>query len=100
MGILQWLGIKSKADQIADFKSRKAIVIDVRSKPEFQSGHAKGSENIPLNNLLNRIDYIAKKNVPVITVCRSGARSGRAAAILKSKGIEALNGGPWQNLDR
>lgn len=99
MGILQWLGIKSKADRIAEFKARGAIVVDVRSKPEFQSGHAQGSENIPLNNILNRIDYLAKKKAPVITVCRSGARSGRAAAILKSKGIEALNGGPWQNLN-
>jgi rhodanese-related sulfurtransferase len=34
----------------------------------------------------------------VITVCRSGSRSGMAKSILKSAGIEVYNGGPWNVL--
>ena len=36
-----------------------------------------------------------KLGKPVITCCRSGARSGSAATILKQNGIDAINGGPW-----
>lgn len=100
MGILKWFGLKSKAEKIQDFLHRGAIVIDVRSKTEFQSGHVRGSENIPLNQIPNRMDAIAKRNKPVITVCRSGARSGRAASMLKSNGIDVINGGPWPSVER
>ena len=74
-----------------------ATIIDVRSKGEFQSGHLKGSINIPLKNLSENIGKI-NKNKPVITVCASGARSSAAKSILKANGFEAYNGGPWTNL--
>jgi phage shock protein E len=35
---------------------------------------------------------------PVITVCRSGARSGMGKSILAAAGLEAYNGGPWDSL--
>jgi hypothetical protein len=35
---------------------------------------------------------------PVITVCRSGTRSGVAKGILKSAGVEIYNGGAWTSL--
>ncbi|MEZ4928626.1 MAG: rhodanese-like domain-containing protein [Chitinophagales bacterium] len=37
-------------------------------------------------------------NKPVILCCASGARSGQATSILKSKGIDAVNAGAWQNV--
>ncbi|MDT0293631.1 rhodanese-like domain-containing protein [Mesonia ostreae] len=39
-------------------------------------------------------------NKPVITCCASGMRSSSAAAILKSKNIECINGGGWFNLSQ
>jgi phage shock protein E len=50
--------------------------------------------NIPLNELKLKSDLIRKWNKPVITVCRSGNRSGIAKGILKATGIDAYNGGP------
>jgi len=29
---------------------------------------------------------------------RSGARAGNAQSLLQSKGVEAINAGPWQNV--
>jgi len=75
-----------------------AVIIDVRSPGEYKSGHIKGSKNFPLDNIRNKVNDLKKLNKPVITVCRSGARSGMAKGILKSAGIEVYNGGPWFSL--
>lgn len=75
-----------------------AVIIDVRSPMEFKSGNIKGSKNFPVENIRSKVADIKKLNKPVITVCRSGARSGMAKSILKSAGIEVYNGGPWTSL--
>jgi rhodanese-related sulfurtransferase len=84
-----------------DFKelvSKGAVILDVRSVNEFKSGHISGSRNFPVETIRNKVSDIKKLNKPVITVCRSGARSGMAKSILKSAGIEVYNGGPWTSL--
>ena len=75
-----------------------AIIIDVRTSEEYKSGHLQGSKNIPLNILSNKIAELKKLNKPVITVCRSGARSSIAKNTLSSAGINVCNGGSWTNL--
>lgn len=84
-----------------DFKelvNNGAVIIDVRSPGEYKSGHIKGSKNFPLDTIRTKVNDLKKLNKPVITVCRSGARSGMAKGILKSAGIEVYNGGPWFSL--
>jgi phage shock protein E len=73
-----------------------AIIVDVRSPGEYAGGHAKGSKNIPLDKISEKIKAIKKWNKPVITCCASGMRSGTDASILKQNGVEAYNGGSWQ----
>ena len=75
-----------------------AIIIDVRTNGEFNLGHIPGSSNYPLDSIHSKIAEIQKLRKPVITVCRSGARSGVAKNILKKAGVEAFNGGPWDSL--
>jgi rhodanese-related sulfurtransferase len=72
-----------------------AMVIDVRSPEEYKLGHYKGSTNIPLNTLTQKIGLLKKNGKPVITVCRSGARSSMAQAMLLREGIDCYNGGAW-----
>jgi rhodanese-related sulfurtransferase len=74
-----------------------ATILDVRTPEEFRSGHPKGAINIPLDQIQGQMSKLDKSK-PVITCCRSGARSGMAADFLKSAGFEAYNGGPWQNV--
>ena len=85
-------------DLLQLYKERGAVVIDVRTKGEFQSGHGKSAKNIPLDQITAQADKIKAMNKPIIVCCRSGARSGQAAGILKSMGIDVVNGGPWQNV--
>ena len=78
--------------------SNGAVIVDVRSTGEFKAGHIPGSINFPLDNIRSKVAELKKLNKPVITVCRSGARSGMAKSILKSAGLEVYNGGPWTSL--
>lgn len=75
----------------------KAVVIDVCEAEEFAAGHVGGAKNIPLNQLEEKLSGAVKnKALPVILVCQTGARSGRALAIAKKLGYEqaqALAGG-------
>jgi rhodanese-related sulfurtransferase len=75
-----------------------ALIVDVRTPAEYNGGHIKGSLNIPLDQIGTKIAFLQNKKVPVITVCRSGARSGAAAGVLKNSGIEVYNGGAWDTL--
>ena len=100
MELLDFLGFGNKSQSIQEFIAKGAIIIDVRSPGEFAGGHIKGSRNIPLNEISTKIDEIKNQNKPVITCCASGMRSSQATSILKQNGIDALNGGGWQSLQR
>jgi phage shock protein E len=91
------LGFGPKTDY-AELLQNGAVIIDVRTKGEFQGGHIKGAINIPLQSLESNLSKI-KKDKPVITCCASGMRSASAKSILKSKGYtEVYNGGGWMSL--
>ncbi len=84
-----------------DFKALKengAVIIDVRTPHEFDGGHIQGSKNIPLDKIQKEVTAIKKIGKPIITVCKSGARSSMAKSILKGAGVEVYNGGPWNVL--
>ena len=95
MGIFNLFGGSTSVSSIEQYLENGAVVIDVRTIEEFVEGHVQGSKNIPLNTIGSRLDEIKNLNKPVITCCRSGARSGSAATILKQHGVDAINGGPW-----
>jgi len=58
-----------------------AILVDVREPAEWAPGHAEGARHIPLAQLGQRQRELPAGR-PVITLCRSGARSARAATLL------------------
>jgi rhodanese-related sulfurtransferase len=83
----------------SELVQKGAIIVDVRSKAEFSSGHIKGAINIPVNVLNNNLGQIKDKNKTIITCCASGMRSASAKNILKSHGYTTVyNGGGWSSL--
>jgi len=67
----------------------KAVVVDVCEAEEFATGHVVGARNVPLNQLEDKLAaQVKNKNLPLILVCQTGARSGRALAIAKKLGYE------------
>src|SRR5688572_26233680 len=85
-------------DSVDEALQKGAVIIDVRTKAEYDQGHVAGSKNIPLNEIKLKTEMIRNWNKPVITVCRSGSRSAAAKNILKSAGIDVYNGGAWDQL--
>ena len=75
----------------------KAVVVDVAENEEFSAGHVGGAKNIPLNQLEEKLPAMVKnKALPLILVCPTGARAGRALGIVKKLGYDqaqALGGG-------
>jgi rhodanese-related sulfurtransferase len=76
----------------AAFAMRDAArIIDVREPDEFtgELGHIPGAELVPLTTV-ERTASTWDKNAALIVVCRSGARSGRAAQALIRAGFRRV----------
>ena len=87
----------SANDAVQLINREKAVVVDVCEPGEFAAGHIVGSKNIPLADLSAKLATAVKnKSLPLILVCQSGARSGRAMAAAKTLGyaqVHSLGGG-------
>lgn len=91
-------GMGPKVDY-AELVKQGAVILDVRTKGEYSTGHIRGSINIPVDQLHNNMGRLSDKNKAIITCCASGMRSGSAKSILKSKGYtQVYNGGSWFSL--
>ena len=67
-----------------------AVLIDVREEEEVATGTLPGAVNIPLGQLLFHVaDF--DPEVAIALLCRSGNRSGQAAARLADLGFVAIN---------
>ena len=75
----------------------KAVLIDVCEPDEYAAGHVGGARNIPLGQLEEKLATVVKnKALPVVLVCKTGARSARAIAVARKLGFEkahSLSGG-------
>ena len=79
------------ATQLINHKN--ALVLDVREESEYKAGHVLNAKLIPLGKLNERIGELEKyRDKPVVVVCRSGARSANACALLGKQGfVEVYN---------
>jgi phage shock protein E len=91
---------KKMSAEIKEYLEKEAVVLDVRTLEEWDEGHTESAKHIVLTVIPLEIEQIKSWGKPVIAVCRSGARSGQAAQFLNQNGIDAINGGPWQNVDQ
>jgi rhodanese-related sulfurtransferase len=103
-GMLVWPVLKgagtaglTPAAAVQLINREKAVVVDVCETEEFAAGHIVGARNIPLNQLEEKLAGAVKnKALPLILVCQSGARSGRAVLMARKLGFEqaqSLGGG-------
>jgi rhodanese-related sulfurtransferase len=77
-------------DELAGLKDGGAFVLDVRNPDEYEEARVPGVVLIPLPELESR--YVELPVVDTVyVICRSGARSARAAEFLQSRGTNAVN---------
>jgi rhodanese-related sulfurtransferase len=76
-----------EAKEIMD--SEEAIVLDVRTKQEYDQGHIEGSVLLPVDEISAHAEEVLKdKNAKILVYCRSGNRSATAAKTLIEMGYE------------
>lgn len=73
-------------------KTTKGImIIDVRTKQEYQSGHISGARSIPVAEFASRIKELNKyKDSPILVHCASGGRSPAAVRILAKNNFSQI----------
>ncbi|MEO8104742.1 MAG: rhodanese-like domain-containing protein [Candidatus Saccharibacteria bacterium] len=86
--IIKNQGQNFSLEQLAEDLSEGGVLVDVRSASEFQSGHAKGAENVTLQAIQSGTMPSNNKQKPVYLYCHSGARAASASSLLKRAGYE------------
>ena len=85
-GLKQW----HLADAAKLPRDGSVTLLDTRTAEEYSAGHIDGFQNIPVDELRERIGEI-EAGKPVYVICQSGLRSYIAARILEGHGFEAYN---------
>ncbi len=68
-----------------------ALVIDVRTPPEYERGHLPMAHLLPYAQIANRIEaVVTDRDRPIVLYCHSGRRSGIAAATLQEMGYRRV----------
>lgn len=75
----------------------EALLIDVRSKTEFDRSHIAGAIHIPHRRIVRRLPVATGGGKPVLLYCRSGRRSGIACRRLRRRGYtQVFNAGGYR----
>jgi phage shock protein E len=74
-------------DALKTSNDSNSILVDVRTDAEWNEGYIETAIHIPLNELMQKIELIAKnKKQRIYLYCRSGNRSGKAEQVLQTNG--------------
>ena len=72
------------------------LLLDVRTRGEFEQGHLPGAMHIPINEIPRRIDELRPyRDRPILVYCRTDNRSSMARRYLVSQGysVSFVRGG-------
>lgn len=78
---------KISAEEVKELIKLQTVIIDVRTKEEYESGHIENAINIPYDNI-NSKTINNSKDTNIIVYCRSGSRSKTAANTLIKLGYK------------
>lgn len=67
-----------------------AVILDVREPQEHQQAHIDGTIDIPLGELVARLDEVPR-DATVYVLCHVGGRSAQATQYLEAQGYDAVN---------
>ncbi|MCB2289878.1 rhodanese-like domain-containing protein [Clostridium sp. CS001] len=72
-------------------EDKRFIILDVRTKEEYDDGHIPGAKLVPVQILPMKLDELSEfKDKPILVYCASGGRSPRA--------VDALVNDDFQNI--
>lgn len=70
---------------------KSIILLDVRTKEEYDTGHIKDAILMPIDTIKEEsVKKLMDKNATIFVYCRSGSRSSAAAKILVDQGYKKV----------
>ena len=78
-------------------KENNYIILDVRTKEEYDSGHIVGAINIPYDEI--NADTKLDKKKTILVYCKSGVRSRKAYETLKKLKYDVVDLGAYATID-
>lgn len=73
------------------------IIVDVRTKEEYDTSHVKGAINIPYDEIDEKVEL--DKDKTILVYCKSGVRSNIAYTTLKDMGYDVVDLGAFDSVD-
>jgi rhodanese-related sulfurtransferase len=65
-----------------------ALLLDVRTQAEFESGHIRDARHLPQEQVAGAAETLKKyKDKVIVACCESGMRSGATARVLRAQGF-------------
>ena len=94
--VIAFLALRMSAARVTGPDARTlvaggALLVDVRTKREFDGGHIGGAVNIPVQELIGRMDELGERDRDVVVYCQSGGRSAIAKRVLESSGFRRVH---------
>lgn len=78
------------ASEIKSLDTEKVLLLDIRSREEFEINGIKGSVNVPFDEISTGLSKLPKDK-PVYVLCRTGDLSEEVAEILEDRGYDVYN---------
>jgi rhodanese-related sulfurtransferase len=85
-----WATIKPVDVNEKMINGEEFLLIDNRRADEYEAGYVDGAVNIPLEEMMSRLDEI-DQDAEIIVYCRSGVRGMIGTLALRMLGYDALN---------
>lgn len=80
------------ADQARQLLDENALILDVRSPGEFDSGHLDNAVNVPLHSVSRGVTELQiPQSRPILAYCLSGTRSSMACRTLRAIGYTSVH---------
>lgn len=80
-------------------ENQAPLILDVRTKQEFDAGHIPGALHIPHDEVANRLAELPEdKSSEIVVHCQSGRRAGMARTVLEKNGYTGVRdlAGHWK----
>lgn len=90
-----WMLLSGRLGKVPAAQAKKlveegALLVDVRTRGEFASGHVQGALNVPVDELSAVAPTLAEKHGRIVVYCQSGMRSARATRLLRAAGAKEV----------
>lgn len=96
---VQWITTRQLADWLADKDRRPPVLLDVRTEEEWNVSHLRGARRVNPKASIETATAGLSKEMPLVTYCAVGYRSGELATRLRAAGfthVQNLEGSIFQ----